>query len=212
MEEEIPPPPDEEESEEAPEEQPEPDAEPEPEEDTEESPPEEESEAVTVAPEPEESPAEEPVEQPEEPKPKPPAKPQHSTTQPEPEAPRRSGTRSSEGSGERGTGPAARAGAPGGTGFRLDSAFPYPWYLELVQRRLSEGWLKPAGARPTRPVVIYFRVLPEGRLGLVEVESSSGMPMFDRSALRAVKTLDRLPPLPRGFREAYLGVHCEFLP
>lgn len=114
------------------------------------------------------------------------------------------------GTGGGGPGPAG-PGVPGG--MVLDSPFPYAWYLEIIQRRVSSNWLKPgASARLEQGAVVYFRVLRDGRLGLVEVERSSGLDLYDRSALRAVYAMGRLPALPAGFREDYLGVHFEFLP
>ena len=95
---------------------------------------------------------------------------------------------------------------------RLDTEFPFAWYLELVQRRVSENWLKPEQARPPQGTVIYFRILADGKVEGVEVERPSGAALFDRAALRAVSSLDRMPPLPAGFGEPRLGIHFEFLP
>jgi TonB family protein len=69
-----------------------------------------------------------------------------------------------------------------------------------------------AAAGLDQGTIIYFRVLADGDLGLVEVERSSGLDLYDRSALRAVHSMGRLPPLPTGFQESYLGVHFEFIP
>ena len=57
-----------------------------------------------------------------------------------------------------------------------------------------------------------FSVAQLTGMGLVEVERSSGLALYDRSALRAVHSMGRLPPLPTGFQESYLGVHFEFIP
>jgi len=114
--------------------------------------------------------------------------------------------------------PQAGSGGPGAfsggsPGVSLDSPFPYPWYLDVLRRRVSAAWVKPSAADALdRGTIVYFRVLADGGLGLVEVERSSGLDMYDRSTLRAVHSMGRLPPLPTGFREAYLGVHFEFIP
>lgn len=118
------------------------------------------------------------------------------------------------GEGAGGAAPRDEAGrAAAGPPMVLDSPFPYPWYLDLIRRRVSAGWLKPSVAgRLQQGTVVYFRVLPDGRLGLVEVERSSGLEIYDLSGLRAVQSVGRLPPLPTGFREDHLGVHFEFIP
>ena len=46
----------------------------------------------------------------------------------------------------------------------------------------------------------------------VTLESSSGVPLYDRAALRAVHLASPLPPLPPDATSEVLTVHFEFIP
>ncbi len=65
------------------------------------------------------------------------------------------------------------------------------------------------GAHPSLPDLMGF-----GRRAMTcsaeEVEKTSKHEIFDRSAVRAVRLADPLPPLPAGFKGKWLGVHFEF--
>lgn len=92
------------------------------------------------------------------------------------------------------------------------SNFPYPYYLQAIQNRISENWRPPAGeiiAGQVRKVVIRFRVSRTGQVTSTGVENSSGVDLIDQSALRAVLA-SKLPPLPTEFAEEFLGVHFGF--
>jgi len=111
--------------------------------------------------------------------------------------------------------PAAPLGRPGLQGdLTLDSSsFEFNYYLLLLRNRIAQNWAPPAGlasgGQPIRAVV-YFRVLREGGVADVRLETPSAADFFDRSALRAVVLSDPLPPLPDGFKGASLGVHFGF--
>lgn len=111
--------------------------------------------------------------------------------------------------------PPASLGRPGLQGdLTVDAGdFEFNYYLLLVRNRIAENWSPPAGlvsgGQPIRAVV-YFRVLREGGLADVRLESPSAADFFDRSALRAVVLSDPMPPLPAGFKGASLGVHFGF--
>jgi protein TonB len=111
--------------------------------------------------------------------------------------------------------PAAPLGRPGLQGdVTVDSGdFEFNYYLLLLRNRIAQNWAPPAGlvsgGQPIRAVV-YFRVVREGNVLDVRLETTSTADMFDRSALRAVVLSDPLPPLPDGFKGASLGVHFGF--
>ena len=72
-------------------------------------------------------------------------------------------------------------------------------------------------ARPVKPeldrtlrAVVHFQVLKDGTLAEIELEQSSGDPVLDRSALRAVQDSNPLPPLPYQYGKDSLGVHFFF--
>ncbi len=87
--------------------------------------------------------------------------------------------------------------------------FPYTLYIQGMHRRIGTNWFRPPVADGTR-VLVYFRILRDGTIGEVRVESSSGNPTFDRAALSAVKSSSPLNPLPFAYDGTYLGVHLTF--
>jgi TonB family protein len=91
--------------------------------------------------------------------------------------------------------------------------FKFPFYLKLLQAKISSVWSPPAvgvGDEP-KEVIISFVLFQTGRIQEVLVERSSGNTFFDQAALRAVYMANPLPPLPRGFREPHLKVHFSFV-
>ena len=103
-------------------------------------------------------------------------------------------------------------GGAGGSGFLDDATFQYAWYLSNMTSILGRNW-----ARPIKPdldrtlrAVVHFRVLKDGTLAEIEMEQSSGDPVLDRSALRAVQDSNPLPPLPYQYGKDSLGVHFFF--
>jgi protein TonB len=89
--------------------------------------------------------------------------------------------------------------------------FPFSYYLSAIERRVSENWLSAAGGRDGGvSCVVYFRLSRNGRVSELRVETPSGDSYFDRSALRAIRSAEPFPPLPRAFGESYLGIHFTF--
>ncbi len=151
-----------------------------------------------------------------------PQKPEAEKTVPKPE-PVASGPVPDEGPTGEGAGAAGAAGGAGGipgagggggegSGFLDDATFQYAWYLSNMTSIFGRNW-----ARPIKPdldrtlrTVIFFRVLKDGTLAEIELERSSGDPVLDRSALRAVQDSNPLPPLPYQYGKDSLGVHFFF--
>jgi TonB family protein len=103
-------------------------------------------------------------------------------------------------------------GGGGGSGFLDDATFQYAWYLSNMTSIFGRNW-----ARPIKPdldrtlrAVVYFQVLKDGTLANIVLEQSSGDPILDRSALRAVQDSNPLPPLPYQYGKDSLGVHFFF--
>jgi TonB family protein len=102
-------------------------------------------------------------------------------------------------------------GASGGTGFigDLDGAdFPFMYYLQQVQNRITGNWNRINSAQGR--VQIYFRIKRDGSLENIRVEVPSGNGALDQSALLAVKRSDPLPRLPDGFEGQTLGIRFWF--
>lgn len=89
--------------------------------------------------------------------------------------------------------------------------FPFSYYLSAIERKVSENWLSAQGGRDGGVAcVVYFRLSRNGRVSDLRVETPSGNAHFDRSALRAIRSADPFPPLPRAFGESWLGIHFTF--
>jgi protein TonB len=98
----------------------------------------------------------------------------------------------------------------GGSGLigDLDGNFPYTWYLQQVQNRITGNWNRLTSAQGR--VQIYFRITRDGAVDGARVESPSGNAALDQSALLAVRRSDPLPRLPEGFEGDSLGVRFWF--
>jgi protein TonB len=105
---------------------------------------------------------------------------------------------------------AGQAGASFG-----DAAFGdrYGTYVEAVQRRISQNWLKSlVDSRVTTAPRVYleFEIARDGTISNVAVQQSSGIPTLDRSALRAILASNPLQPLPSDYRGGNVQVRFYF--
>lgn len=122
------------------------------------------------------------------------------------------GTASGKGSGTGKQGSGSGSG-PGGGGITVDSQdFRFAYYLEVLRERISYNWAPPPvfGVTSEVTATVYFKIARDGTISGEEVEKTSKHEIFDRSAVRAVRLADPLPPLPAGFKGKWLGVHFEF--
>ncbi len=101
----------------------------------------------------------------------------------------------------------------GGSGsIGVDAAdFTYSYYLVTIQDKIAREWDPPPGlaAGATLVAVVHFQIERDGRIVRAEVETPSGVSLFDATALRAVQRAE-LPRLPEEFRDGTLGVHFQF--
>jgi TonB family protein len=88
--------------------------------------------------------------------------------------------------------------------------FGSSYYLSLVFGRIRDLWDNPVQTSSVVQVTIYFRILKDGQVLDAQVEKSSGIDLFDQSAMRAIISSAPLPPLPTEYRGEYLGIHLEF--
>ena len=102
----------------------------------------------------------------------------------------------------------------GGSQVKVETEnFPFSYYLSLIRYRIQDRWRPPyqtTGDSNKLTTILGFRILRNGRMSEVDMESSSGRFLFDRAAVRAIRTLGQLPPLPAEFEGDYLTVHIEF--
>ena len=108
------------------------------------------------------------------------------------------------------------AGAKGGfgiTGGGGDFGTKYAWYVQVIQRKVSENWLKyEVDPRITsaQRVYITFDVARDGHPANVRVEQSSGVPSLDISAVRALQRIDTFGPLPPDYPGSKITVEYWF--
>lgn len=102
------------------------------------------------------------------------------------------------------------SGVQGGLGLvgGVDGDFPFTWYLQQVQARITSNWNRVSSTQGR--VQIYFRISKDGNLDRVRVEIPSGNAAMDESARMAVLRSAPLQRLPEGFEGPYLGVRFWF--
>jgi protein TonB len=108
------------------------------------------------------------------------------------------------------------AGAKGGFGFTGgggDFGTKFAWYVQGVQRKVSENWLKyeidPRISTAQR-VYITFDIMKDGHPANVQVEQSSGVPSLDISASRAIQRIDTFGALPPEYSGSKVSVEFWF--
>ena len=90
--------------------------------------------------------------------------------------------------------------------------FPFSYYLAAIERKVSQNWFSSSsGKGEGYSCVVYFRMNRNGSVSDLRIEESSGNSYFDRSALRAIRSSDPFPPLPRAFTDPWLGIHFTFI-
>lgn len=91
-------------------------------------------------------------------------------------------------------------------------AFPYIWYLKIVERKVRDNWVTRgvdiSGKR--RDPVVRFSIARDGSVADVRMEQSSGSDALDDSAISAVMASQPFPPLPEEYPVGNLGVHFGF--
>jgi TonB family protein len=91
----------------------------------------------------------------------------------------------------------------------VDVDFPFAYYVEQLQALIGANWLRPTAPDGTA-CTVTFRIQRSGQITEVKLETSSGIPFFDRAATRALYSANPLPPLPLEFRGEQVGVHLTF--
>ena len=85
------------------------------------------------------------------------------------------------------------AGVPGGTDAFGD------WYLAGVQRKIWTLWAQQVKSDFRQPIAVLFTILADGSVTDVRVVQSSGIPLLDLAAQRAVASAAPFGPLPRSY-------------
>ncbi len=107
-------------------------------------------------------------------------------------------------------------GAKGGFGFTGnggDFGSRFSWYVQAVQRKVSENWLKyqvDPRISDAKRVYLTFDIARDGHPSNVEIEQSSGVPSLDISAVRALQGIDTFGPLPPEYSGSKVSVEFWF--
>lgn len=110
----------------------------------------------------------------------------------------------------------AAGGAKGGfevNGGGGDFGTRYGWYVQVIQRKVSENWLKyevDPSIHGAERVYITFDIARDGHPFNVQIEQSSGVPSLDISAQRALQRIDTFGPLPPDYSGNKLSVEYWF--
>lgn len=101
---------------------------------------------------------------------------------------------------------------PASSGVQTAQYFPFQWYLAGLQNKITECWVVPGhfARKENLFAFVSFRVARDGSVSEVKLKSSSGMRLFDQSALQAVRSASPFPPLPDKYKEPGLEVTIQF--
>lgn len=100
-----------------------------------------------------------------------------------------------------GSAPTVGSAAAGGSVSALEGLDPaFAWYRAAVTQALYARWQRPIVDGLTGPidVRVAFEIQRDGQVHDLRIEQTSGVPVLDRSALRAVSEASPLPQLPPG--------------
>jgi protein TonB len=107
-------------------------------------------------------------------------------------------------------------GAKGGFGFTGgggDFGSRFSWYVQAVQRKVSENWLKyeiDPSIKEANRAYVTFDIARDGHPTNVQIEQTSGIPSLDISAMRAVQRIDTFGPLPPEYSGSKVSVEFWF--
>jgi TonB family protein len=111
--------------------------------------------------------------------------------------------------GARGEGFGLSSGGGPGVGANLDVGdFCCPDYMVTMITRIKSNWQQ--NQNITGLTTIKFTVGRDGKLQDVELEKSSGYPVADLAAQRAVIVTSQLAPLPAAYTNPSLTIHLHF--
>jgi protein TonB len=108
-----------------------------------------------------------------------------------------------------GSGGLSLGGGAGRETAGIPSDFHFAYYVQRMLTLIESRWYKPAVPEGTEARV-RFTIARDGKLSRIELETSSGLPSFDRAALRALYAANPLPPLPPAYAKPTLTVHLTF--
>lgn len=70
-------------------------------------------------------------------------------------------------------------------------------YYSMIVKKIRQEWVFPESLDRNLEAIISIRILKDGTIKIEKIEKSSGNPLFDRYALRAINKANPLPPPPQ---------------
>lgn len=90
-------------------------------------------------------------------------------------------------------------------------AFPYSWYERNIMNQVEQNW-KPPFKDENISVLVSFSIYGNGSISEVKLKRSSGNPMLDNLAIRAVKLAAPFGKLPPGYSGNELRIDYTLKP
>ncbi|MFH1541055.1 MAG: TonB family protein [Elusimicrobiota bacterium] len=89
--------------------------------------------------------------------------------------------------------------------------FPYVGYINVLRNKVAQNWNpSPYPSNNSKKVLVYFKIVKDGKIENLTIKESAGISFVDRSAIRAITNSTPFPPLPAGYADDYLGVYFMF--
>jgi protein TonB len=107
----------------------------------------------------------------------------------------------------------AAKGGFGFTGSGGDFGNQFAWYVEAVQRKVTENWMKyevDPGIKEASRVYLTFDIARDGHPSNVQIEQPSNVPSLNQSAVRALQRIDTFGPLPSNYSGSKVSVEFWF--
>ncbi len=92
-------------------------------------------------------------------------------------------------------------------GASVDNAsFDYPYWFTLASNKYIRNFRKTVSIQGTVTLKIFFEVIESGKIIKYEIVESSGIANVDRDCLAVFERIGSFPPLPKEFRDGYIGI------
>lgn len=85
-------------------------------------------------------------------------------------------------------------------------------YLALVRKAMYDAWEQPGGLRSAmgRQVIASVRIARDGTVTRAEIIRPTGISILDESVEKALRAVNRLPPLPESYRGPHRDIQIAF--
>lgn len=100
-----------------------------------------------------------------------------------------------------------------GTGSGDGKEFPFAWYLEMIQNKITMNWKeppKPLLDSKDLSAIVSFSISRDGQIQKITLAGASSLQTLNQSVIEAVQVSNPLPPLPADFVGNQLNVKIKF--